>query len=556
MIPDIIGTQTIAFMDSIVAREQQSANESQLGQDYVSVSQKQQSNLSQNDVADRNKSQSSVDPVKLHKATKEILTKIKKLVDSGEVEETKEADKPDEELAALYFLLVNIIETRVDAHVEQATGAIAHIDLSAEDAIETILTQADLLEATKNLLLKIQDLAKQITPIEQTGAEIQIDPGLVEEVHIQIDAFVKDFQKEVKQEIELGSTIDTDIKLSDLKNEELGKLNLLAKDQAVKVIELTEEQVEVFEKRAFNSLELELQVITNDNAANSQTADNLAKFVDTKIVETKVITDAGPELIEIDPELDQVETEEIKVDISTKPEIKASEKDVKIESIDIKIDTTQQKPDIKNFKAEQLEVDAEVVEVDPDNQVEDLLSDSASGDSTGDEAAQLNTTQNNQANNVTKLAPKFDSIKVTDIGNYLQEQIAEVPRNSKQEIRLQLNPENLGKIDLTITKNENNEISIKMMFHDANTLKDIKGDLKESLVEIKEAMKLKNLDLSKFEVGHSKSSSTAHDGQKQFDSFNEARDEQKERLLNTTPEWLGMADSAVRASFAELVEGI
>ncbi|MBT6843601.1 MAG: flagellar hook-length control protein FliK [Candidatus Melainabacteria bacterium] len=553
MIPEIIGTQTIAFMDSIVAREQQSANESQLGQDYESVSQKQQSDLSQNEGADRNKSQSSVDPVKVHKATKEIINKIKKLVNAEEVEETEE---PDEELTELYFLLVNIIETRVDSHVEQATGEIAQIDLSAEDAIETILTQADLLEATKNLLLKVQDLAKQITPLEQTGAEIQIEPGLVEEVYIQIDAFVKDFQKEVKQEIELGSTVDTDISLTDLKNEELGKLNLLPKDQAVKVIELTEEQVEVFDKRAFNSLELELQVITNDQASNSKAAADLAKFVDVKTVETEVITDAGPELIEIDPELEQIETEDIRVDISTKPEIKASDKDINIETKDIKVDTTQQKPDIKNFKAEQIEVDAETVEVEAGDQLEDLLSDSALGDSSGEEAAQLTTTQNNQANNVNKLATKFDSIKVTDIGNYLQEQITDVPRNSKQEIKLQLNPENLGKIDLTITKNENNEVSIKMMFQDANTLKNIKGDLKESLVEIKEALKLKNLDLSKFEVGQSKSSSTAHDGQKQFDSFNEARDEQKERLLNTTPEWLGMTDSAVRASFAELAEGI
>lgn len=158
--------------------------------------------------------------------------------------------------------------------------------------------------------------------------------------------------------------------------------------------------------------------------------------------------------------------------------------------------------------------------------------------------------------NPIQFTTKVETVNINELSSYLETQITEAPHNSQQEIKLQLNPENYGKVDLTIVKNENNEISVKLVFHNRESLELIKQDLKDSILELREVLKSKNLDLSKFEVGESSSSNTAYSGDSRSNSFNEAREEQHKRLYDTLPEWVKDIESIKQASFGSILEGI
>lgn len=156
----------------------------------------------------------------------------------------------------------------------------------------------------------------------------------------------------------------------------------------------------------------------------------------------------------------------------------------------------------------------------------------------------------------TKLTTKIETVNINELSNYLQNNISEAPRNSHQEIKLELSPDSHGKVDLTIIKNENNEISVKLVFHNKDSLELVKQDLKDNILELREVLKNKNLDLSKFEVGESNSSNTAYGGEPKSSSFNEARDEQRKRLYDTLPEWVKDGESIKQGSFGRILEGI
>lgn len=151
---------------------------------------------------------------------------------------------------------------------------------------------------------------------------------------------------------------------------------------------------------------------------------------------------------------------------------------------------------------------------------------------------------------------KVETVNIKDLTNYLEVQVQETPVSGTQEIKLQITPDSIGKVDLTISKNENNEITVHMSFHNRDGLESIKHDLKDAIAELREVLKSKNLDLSKFEVQESGTSRTAYDGESNKSSFNQARDEQKQKLQNTIPEWVKQKDSSKHVSFREIVEGI
>ncbi len=155
-----------------------------------------------------------------------------------------------------------------------------------------------------------------------------------------------------------------------------------------------------------------------------------------------------------------------------------------------------------------------------------------------------------------KLSIKSETVNINDLSNYLEAQVRDIPQNKTQEIKLQITPDNIGKVDLVITKNEHNEISIKMSFHSKEGLDSIKLDLKDTIAELREVLKSKDLDLSKFEVKESNASHTAYDGGSSTSSFNQAREEQKNKLQNTIPEWVKNKESSTQVSFKQVIEGI
>ncbi len=166
-----------------------------------------------------------------------------------------------------------------------------------------------------------------------------------------------------------------------------------------------------------------------------------------------------------------------------------------------------------------------------------------------------NPTQVNLAS-VDKSSIKFETVNIKDLSNYLESQVRDIPQNKTQEIRLQITPDSIGKVDLVITKNEHNEISVQMSFHSKEGLDNIKQDLKNTIAELREVLKSKDLDLSKFEVKESNASRTAYDGGASTGSFNQAREEQKSKLQNTIPEWVKLKESSTQVSFKQVIEGI
>lgn len=151
---------------------------------------------------------------------------------------------------------------------------------------------------------------------------------------------------------------------------------------------------------------------------------------------------------------------------------------------------------------------------------------------------------------------KIETVNINDLSNYLQDQIETAPTNQAQEIRLQITPDSVGKIDLVITKNEHNEVTVEMSFHSKAGLETIKHELKDAIAELREVLKSKDLDLSKFEVKESSSSHTSYDGSPNTGSSNQAREQQKHKLQNTIPEWVKQKESSSIVSFKEIIEGI
>lgn len=155
-----------------------------------------------------------------------------------------------------------------------------------------------------------------------------------------------------------------------------------------------------------------------------------------------------------------------------------------------------------------------------------------------------------------KVSTQFETVNINDLSNYLEDQVSTIAPNKTQEIKLQITPDSVGKVDLTITKNEHNQVSIEMSFHSKEGLDSVKQDLKNTIAELREVLKSKDLDLSKFEVKESNASRTAYDGESSMNSFNQAREEQKNKLQNTIPEWVRQKESSTKASFKQVIEGI
>ncbi len=110
-----------------------------------------------------------------------------------------------------------------------------------------------------------------------------------------------------------------------------------------------------------------------------------------------------------------------------------------------------------------------------------------------------------------------------------------------KEIKLQITPDEFGKAELTITRNDKNEINIKITFADEGALTKAQDILKDSVLELREVLKQKNLDLSKFEVAES--SSSKHLDHNNSKDSNEAKEEQKNKYAYSTPNWIKEAQA-------------
>lgn len=148
-----------------------------------------------------------------------------------------------------------------------------------------------------------------------------------------------------------------------------------------------------------------------------------------------------------------------------------------------------------------------------------------------------NFTHNFSSINSVAAKVQNSPVKITKLPDFVSKETINAPSGIKQELKLMLNPENLGKVDMTITKDGNN-VSIKLVVAKDQAME----QLQTRVADIKAMLKEKGFD-AKIELSKFENSSGNAPNQEQDQSHNEASDEQKKRFLNTAPAWLENSES-------------
>lgn len=142
-----------------------------------------------------------------------------------------------------------------------------------------------------------------------------------------------------------------------------------------------------------------------------------------------------------------------------------------------------------------------------------------------------------------------EPIQLTQLTTTIAEQAKQVAPKGEETIHIKLTPEDLGIVEVNI-KRTNNHIEIKMYFSSKESVRIIESRI-DDLVQ--------HLNSKGFETKIEVSSSDLQDLANQPDhnqSFNQAREEQKNRILNRTPDWLRNHKSGIESSFEGLFSGI
>lgn len=145
-------------------------------------------------------------------------------------------------------------------------------------------------------------------------------------------------------------------------------------------------------------------------------------------------------------------------------------------------------------------------------------------------------------------------VQMERLPNFIAEKATQVPSGVKQELTIFLNPENMGEIELSISK-EGNKLDIKLMFSNEEAMKRVE----QKLTELRVLLKSRGFE-SKIELNQTNTDSSANTQNQQNtnngqSAFNQAREEQKERFLDR-PNWLDEDISSDEPSFEDTYEGI
>jgi flagellar hook-length control protein FliK len=177
-------------------------------------------------------------------------------------------------------------------------------------------------------------------------------------------------------------------------------------------------------------------------------------------------------------------------------------------------------------------------------------------DKTKDLDVEINSGTSAIGKNLTDLnhiSKEKSSVKPHELRQLLSQEITpSLSDNTSRQLKIQLNPEHLGAVEINITK-ENNQIEIKMLVHTDTALQ----SLKQELHELSNALKDRGLEIKDIRLAKSEDSSMDYgQGSQQNNSqYNQARDEQKERYANTAPTWL-KDKSPGQKTFSDALVGV
>lgn len=155
-----------------------------------------------------------------------------------------------------------------------------------------------------------------------------------------------------------------------------------------------------------------------------------------------------------------------------------------------------------------------------------------------------------KSNQLLNTKAQLETVNIDELKELVQNRASEAKQHAKQEIKLQLHPQDLGQVKLEITR-ENNEITISLMVENDLALK----SLKQEIAELNNSLKFKGLEIKEIEV--SKSSDQMLSGDQQGSSnYNEAKEEQRNKYSDTLPNWVKADQSSEKTSFGSYFEGI
>jgi len=145
-------------------------------------------------------------------------------------------------------------------------------------------------------------------------------------------------------------------------------------------------------------------------------------------------------------------------------------------------------------------------------------------------------------------------IQMERLPNFIAEKATQAPSGVKQELKIVLSPGDMGDIELNISK-EGNKLDIKLMFSNEDAMKRVEHKMTELRVLLKSRGFESKIELSQTNTNTSANTKNQQNANQSQGSFNQAREEQKERFLDR-PNWLDEDISSDEPSFEEAYEGI
>ncbi|NQY78941.1 MAG: flagellar hook-length control protein FliK [Candidatus Caenarcaniphilales bacterium] len=159
--------------------------------------------------------------------------------------------------------------------------------------------------------------------------------------------------------------------------------------------------------------------------------------------------------------------------------------------------------------------------------LEDFSKDSSSKDQNSNNPVNLLSKDIKMVMKGTKATKINTRMKATEFVKNIPEMVKETPANSTKELKIRLNPESLGTVDVSITKNANQQLSIQLTVNNDTADK----VLRQKILELTASLAEKGVSIEDINVSKSESGGANAQGQNpnNQNSFNEASEEQRKQ---------------------------
>lgn len=402
------------------------------------------------------------------------------------------------------------------------------------------------LEETTEVIIDVADQKKEVKDLKEYNLDPELVKGILEQLQTQVSSKIEDYNQEIVNiNIEDDTSISDILKISQL----LEKLEKLAEELArlQKSLEATNEEAILNYNAQSDTTEIEINPETS-------IIDPLTKYLQGKNQEQKLKTDYQ-EIIKMlgeDENLELYTSDNETKEISSTVENKLAKylETNNHDNLKNVLDKIQanfyEDPELRAAR----ELDTEILD---ELKLEDLSVTETSNETDGSSDFQQNETfsmifsKDIKANNV-KVKSIAKPVSIDKLSETISKEVKSLKPNVKQEIRMVLNPENLGKMHLTMTREDNHiKISMFVRSDEAQT------KIEQKINDIKQALNDKGfestIDVQKTDTNNSNEAN--YNQNKKED--NETLEKQKEKYLEQRPNWLEENATSFEDSLKEIL---